>query len=253
MIIAMTTSCATSSKLSKEDIIQKDINEEFIPYVQRFMSVSNGAVTEEEFKGMDVQFGDLPGYAVGMCYITPFFRKVLIDRTWWRKNTSQMEREELIFHEFGHCVLFRPHTIPTASSGFFGWVERTLFKLGIFEKQEGYLEDGCPSSYMHPVVIREYCISQHYEHYLKELFNKTAETEILEEVIVEEYACKPPIIINWTDTWTKKDKWTLNRAVYVCKKNYNSCVHEFTKKSDLAYTVWCKKHNGETFKVPYTF
>jgi len=252
--IAMTiaTSCASPSKLSKEDLNQEGVDKEFVPYVKQFINISEGAVTKEEFEGMDIQFGDLPGSAVGMCYITPFFKKVLIDRRWWKKNKFQMEREELMFHEFGHCVLFRPHTTPTDSSGFFGWVERTLFKLGIFKKQDGYLEDGCPSSYMHPVVIRESCISQHYGYYLKELFNDTVEEEVVGEVIVEEFACKPPIIINWTDTWTKKDKWTLNRAVYVCKKSYNSCVHEFTKKSDLAYTVWCKNHDGETFKVPYT-
>lgn len=248
LIISLLFITCTTYKI--EDSQGPIINPAFKTYVQNFIDVSEGSVREEDFEYMGIKFADLKSSLAGTCYVSPWNSDIRIDKSWWKNNKSQLVREELLFHEFGHCVLYRSHTIPTSHSGFAGWLERLLFKLGILNKQKEYLDDGCPSSYMYPYVIGEYCIEVHYYYYLKELFSKNLDEEIIQEIIIEEQACPEPRIVNWTDTWTSKDRWTLNRAKFVCRKSYNACLYEFTKKSDLAYTAWCKDAKGSYTILP---
>jgi hypothetical protein len=61
---------------------------------------------------VDMQFADLDGTSsdiVGQCQYTdevsnPVGQIVLIDRTFWN-NAVNVVREQLVFHELGHCVL----------------------------------------------------------------------------------------------------------------------------------------------------
>jgi len=184
VIVLFITSCS-SAQLKN---VEYQIDPEFDYYVQNFINASRGLVKEEDFEYVTIHFADLEGVTAGTCAPMPFHQKILIDRGWWLRSKSQFEREELLFHELGHCVLFRDHAKPTGSDNFWGWLERLSFKLGIIQEYD-LLADGCPGSYMHPILVDESCIHKHYEYYIDELFELADPDEYKEEVIkyTEEY------------------------------------------------------------------
>jgi hypothetical protein len=36
----------------------------------------------------------------------------------------------------------------------------------------GYYDDGCPSTFMHPVILDDFCVANHFSDYSKEMFNR---------------------------------------------------------------------------------
>lgn len=114
------------------------------PYVQRFEQISG-----RHIDNLEVVFRPIEGHTIGYCqksYETKYsslgFKKteiernlIVIDSTYWNPDDSldnyrddlfnskgfsyrQVEaadREELMFHELGHCILNRGHTNSTAS------------------------------------------------------------------------------------------------------------------------------------------
>jgi len=62
---------------------------------------------------------------IGTCsygYRSP--RDVVIDFPYW-KNVSHMAREEVVFHELGHCILSRPHTEARTNNGYCASIMRS--------------------------------------------------------------------------------------------------------------------------------
>lgn len=62
-----------------------------------------------------IYWGNLPadkdGQTIGICRgfrQSLLFRSIVIDKKYWDRSTY-WERESLVFHELGHCVLDRPH------------------------------------------------------------------------------------------------------------------------------------------------
>jgi len=57
---------------------------------------------------MRIRFEVMPkgSHAIGMCYL---FDHIGINKEFWRWASNE-QREVLIFHELGHCVLFQKHT-----------------------------------------------------------------------------------------------------------------------------------------------
>jgi hypothetical protein len=112
---------------------------------------------------------------VGTCHRNLIEKSIIwINEEWWNSlYVSEYQRLEVVFHELGHCVLLRAHTIPPNDSdrGFFTWWERLFFKIGIFIPK-GYLKDGCPSSIMHPYTMLDLCFIKHYKYYMDELFRR---------------------------------------------------------------------------------
>ncbi len=201
-ITMLLISCATSTPKQPEehryDMMAPGIHQEVEPYVQQFIDLSKGISEWDDYKHVFIGFKDFPDNTttVGTCWTVPVIedildpngiywsREIWLDKPWWDSHT-QLEKEELVFHELGHCMLFRPHTELSKATGLMGWIERMLFKIGIAERK-GYLKDGCPSSYMHPTILSESCISNHYEYYNDELFN-FIEEEVVEEVVEESF------------------------------------------------------------------
>lgn len=92
-----------------------------------------------------VQFTDgLRDNLVGVCYPT-FPKLVLIDSNWWAENTEPHKREQLIFHELGHCALGRDHMDTPNNSG-------------------------CLTSIMAANQwVSEWCYNDYYDYYINEL------------------------------------------------------------------------------------
>ena len=171
-----TTSCAEFS-LNKK---YKDINEEMKPYVDEFVFMSQGKVTQKDVEKLTTGFFEPPkdSTTVGVCnYLT---YEISIKESFWR-NAGHLDRMEVMLHELGHCVKRRQHT--SVKDSF--WHD-LLFDLGFFKTQEN-LRDGCPSSIMHPYILGWYCFNKHYNYYIDELFLRTNKSE---------YDTKP-----WSGEW----------------------------------------------------
>lgn len=241
-IMFYSTSCAMSEVEIRMNKRYDGIHEEFKPYIQEFIYVSQGKIDEWDFRGFSMGFRDYKGGSVvGTCHPTVY--EVDISKSWWDNTTSHLERYELVFHELGHCVLNRGHTQKPTKDGFLAWLERLGFTLGIFQ-EKGRLPDGCPASFMHPYTLGEKCISKHFNYYLEELFNRQKDNYVEIRNISRDPAakrqCKTPRVINKTKTWNKRDQGTLDRAKKKCIREYNSCLKIFWKKTELSYSALCE-------------
>lgn len=217
------------------------VNEEFVPYMYEFIHLSEGEVTEEDFKYLTMGFRKYPdgSTTVGTCHYIVDEIDISID--WWNSYKTPSERLELVFHEFGHCILKRGHANKPVKGGFTQWLERLGFKIGLFT-EKGYLYDGCPASFMHPYTIGDRCINKHFHYYIKEMFYREDSMNYVEErkIHYQENRCRKPKVINYTDTWNKRDQDTLERAKVTCIERYKSCLKRFIKKEKYAYNAICE-------------
>lgn len=84
--------------------------EEVQPYVDRVEQLYTLYGLEkqaEEINSLTIEFRDLPKGYVGFCF--PFRGKLDIDEPFWL-SASDAEKEELIIHEIGHCILGLEHS-----------------------------------------------------------------------------------------------------------------------------------------------
>lgn len=148
LLIAALTSCGT------RDDYPVTVDGEIDVYFARFTEATNIPVV-----GISAGFTDLPGTDVGRCTVTEhrdWSTGVLISNTervitadieQWA-SASDLRREEIIYHEIGHCLLGRGHD------------DRT------------YLNSGVPTpvSVMHPLAFGDMPVySEQHEYYLNEL------------------------------------------------------------------------------------
>lgn len=83
----------------------KVVDTDILPYIERFEAYYNNTV---EYSVTFTDTMDNPAW-VGVCYIYETGnRNVEINRHYW-EDASDNEKEELIFHELGHCTLNRDH------------------------------------------------------------------------------------------------------------------------------------------------
>ena len=116
-------------------MFNRNVDDAFVEYVSRFERHYGEAVE------VGVNFGSLKD-AVGICYYVT--GNIEIDREYWNTH-GEAAKEELIFHELGHCVLGREHN-------------------------EHMIGD-CPASIMYPTLTPG-CYKKHKDYYIKELFDK---------------------------------------------------------------------------------
>jgi len=117
----------------------------FVKYINKFnieMNMSTNISTT--FKKMDDKYA-------GICHSwSDGHREITINKKYW-DNYSDKQREQLIFHELGHCALNREHN------------DDTIMLNGTT----------CPDSVMRSKMFNlfeiAYCYNYDYEHYLQEL------------------------------------------------------------------------------------
>lgn len=121
--------------------IQGGVDPAFKKYVDDFEGIyhtpnhipihfTGGSTVLEEFSGECLTYSDGE-------------KQILIDTHYWSQMVDS-EREELIFHELGHCVFNRDHVATI-------------------------LSDGCPKSIMFPQVFGDVCFGLHFNAYIQEL------------------------------------------------------------------------------------
>jgi hypothetical protein len=170
------TSCSNKIVFKKR---YDKIDEEASSYVKEFVFVSRGRIKPAHLKNLTIGFRSFNDEqnVIGTCY--PWIKEIHINKDWWEKNQSSEQRVSLMFHELGHCILNRPHTAEQRGD-LWGEIEAFLMKLGLI-KVRGMLPDYCPSSLMHPIQISDYCLNEHYQYYLDELFDAALEKNYVEK------------------------------------------------------------------------
>lgn len=91
---------------------------QFESYFQMFESesIAHGRDTYGD-NSMEIVMGTLPSTVeVGVCEVDAFGRKITIDQASWL-NLDEGSRQNLIFHELGHCILNLNHDNSLMSSG----------------------------------------------------------------------------------------------------------------------------------------
>ena len=119
---------------------------QFQPYVAHFEAHASEHGQTVKVTDLVVHFGRMENALErGICEIngdtTP---TITINEDSWNKM-DENEREPLMFHELGHCVLHRKH------------------------KAE-QMQTGVPSSLMNPYTIPDYTYANYHDYYLNELY-----------------------------------------------------------------------------------
>lgn len=87
------------------------VDDELVVYFDRFALEANarGMDIDWEEEQVSANLTKIDTDAVGQCLTyTGGLRKINIDEDYWRKS-DVIDREFLIFHELGHCILGRAH------------------------------------------------------------------------------------------------------------------------------------------------
>ena len=155
---------------------------EFNFYVESFKEAGESVGWKVNMHGVKIDFVDkLPEAWVGVCI--PEQRQVFVDLHYWLR-TDETHREELVWHELGHCVLGREHT--TASV------------------------DEHPASIMYPTVQvpdDEKFYLSHKHHYIKELFTTEGKDNIFtKDGKVHHDVLEEPPMDNYLDIEGTKEK-----------------------------------------------
>lgn len=126
-------------------------------------------------KPITLGFTNIPSSGVvGICWYGKNFREIDIDRKQWERS-SQIHRENLLFHELTHCLCGRTHDFGDGEEYPDPEIEKAvefLYEWPFYLKRAGVYSDGCPLSIMYTRVMPERCMATHRTEYLKEMFNR---------------------------------------------------------------------------------
>lgn len=144
------------------------------PFVTRFLQESSNQGKSTTLGNLTIDLDDSlmlkdGSWTLGVCYSSSTGKnRVAISTDFWlgpkdadgvrHSVYSAAEKEELLFHELGHCVLGRDHVTRTAFA-----VDRN---------------QTIPVSIMYPYHLGQRKYSGNYDYYMKELFG-TSTTEVL--------------------------------------------------------------------------
>ena len=108
---------------------------------------------------------------VGVCYyFSSGDREIEIDSTYWQA-ASEIRKRALVYHELAHCLCNRHHNHRNGDYRESKREEDPQSDWGAedFEKN-GYFQDHCATSLMHPRMQSDKCVKDHFNYYMDELF-----------------------------------------------------------------------------------
>ena len=112
---------------------------EFQPYIDKFENHTGIEVT------VPISFTEYsPDNILGVCYVRITSKDITINKELWHKISS-LHREFLIYHELVHCQCKQMTHI------------------------EGYLDNGCPKSMIHPKMMTWHCLANNYDYYINDM------------------------------------------------------------------------------------
>jgi hypothetical protein len=160
----------TSSEI--QGVIESDIS----PFVKEFVESAKEHNVGLDMSGWSVVFGDTSAItgikeAVGYCDMD--HKTVYVDPGYWMYTSSEGEllaaaqKQELVDHEMGHCLLGKAHNEATAAS-----------------------DESIPYSIMTPLTMKPIHYLAFKEHYRDELFDKSTFGELPMLILESELAMK---------------------------------------------------------------
>jgi hypothetical protein len=160
LFIGLLTSCGKIYNTNK----QVNIEEEFQPYIDSFVNLSVDLNKPIIIDNLIVRYGNNPDNDkyLGVC-ITGLETPIIeINPNYW-VNLNESEKEHVMFHELGHCVLNRGH-----DEG-----QLLLEDLGYY----------IPKSIMYPYIFSSNVYESNYDYYVNELFYNTKTIKNKENII----------------------------------------------------------------------
>jgi hypothetical protein len=106
---------------------------------------------------------------LGFCDPNQPMRSVTINSNKWDKLSSTT-KITLVFHELTHCYCDRSHNYNEEES-YEDDADIFLVDSQLLANEPGYFEDGCPTTIMHPFILSDACMENHYDHYIDEMFD----------------------------------------------------------------------------------
>lgn len=166
-------SCATSGfKFHPE---YQGVDERATPFVNEYLKLA--AINHIDFDDeVTLGFKSLnDGSTIGTCTYGWGWREIDLDIGYWNSATPT-ERLALTFHELTHCYCNRDHDWgedkPYPSTA-----ELRMEQANSWRKKGGpapgrFTSDGCPTSFMYPIILDDDCVLHHYNHYVFEMFER---------------------------------------------------------------------------------
>lgn len=125
----------------------------FKTYVDEFVNNGKKYGRYLDTSRLKIQFGDLNSYGptvIGLCQLYLNSNPVITIRPEWFNSVNQIQQMLVLFHELGHCVLYRDHRLDLD-----------------FDPRLGAI---IPSSIMYPSIFSSLLYEYRKEDYLKELY-----------------------------------------------------------------------------------
>jgi len=91
--------------------LEESVEIEILPYVKSFekAAISRGYDIDWGEFGVTIRLVDIESDAVGRCLTyTDGSREIELDKSFWYSQ-SDIDKEFVIYHELGHCILDRAH------------------------------------------------------------------------------------------------------------------------------------------------
>ena len=124
-LMSCTEESILSTNAEDEELVPDNI-QDFGDVDQRLLSYFQSFEEEAALRGIDInitdfgttgEISDIPENGVaGTCEYGAHINHVTVDLNYWN-NTSELEREFVVFHELGHCVLHLDHNDTSFSNG----------------------------------------------------------------------------------------------------------------------------------------
>ena len=147
------------------------VDKVFQRYVSGFLEDSGGLLHNNDFEKLSIKFKDLEfskgGETIGQCTWSIFSHgplDIVVDTTYW-DQAGDLSRWALIYHELGHCVCNRRHTVEEEIL-----LVKILDALGIRHRRHNLLPGKCPRSVMTPHVPSAACLNVYRARYVEEMF-----------------------------------------------------------------------------------
>ena len=138
--------CGKQTTYTYQTVFQLHTEVEFTPYIERFEKEWGRSVSGLYIEYKDTIYNNKE--YIGLCEWFPGNPHVYIQKSYWSYATKS-QKEQLLFHELGHCYLFRMH------------------------RDERNLETHQPLSIMHSdAQVSEGFYWLNHDYYMNELFDR---------------------------------------------------------------------------------
>lgn len=128
-----------------------------------------------------IGFSNLDKYkktAIGLCTYGDGWREIDIDKNYWKRATW-LSKIALVYHELAHAYCDRRHDYGKNKKYQDPEIQAIIdifnperIPMSLIMTPPGFFDDGCPLSLMHPTIIDDVCTKKHYDHYVREMFER---------------------------------------------------------------------------------